>query len=341
MNKHNSIEMFWIPRTLTKLSGIGLATGAQLTSCPTHPSSIAWAAAHAYNTGVKLRPLCALLTLCLTATAQDFSDIKVEKIAAGFKFTEGPVWSREGFLLFSDVPDNKIMKWSGGAPPVVFRENSGAANGNMFDDRGRLYTCEGNARRVTRTDKNGKVEVLAERFEGKRFNAPNDIVVSRNHHVYFTDPAFGRQAEGRELDFYGVYHITPKGEISVIAKPQGRPNGIALSPNGRILYVANSDERNVRAYDIGRDGAAGNERVVVQNVDGVPDGMRVDEKGNLYVTAKAVSIYAPDGKPLATIPVAETPANCAFGDADMQTLFITARTSVYRVRLPVKGSVQY
>ncbi|HET8550701.1 MAG TPA: SMP-30/gluconolactonase/LRE family protein, partial [Bryobacteraceae bacterium] len=215
------------------------------------------------------------------------------------------------------------------------------ANGNAIDDRGRLYTCEGNAKRVTRTDKNGKVEVLAERYNGKRFNAPNDIVVSRNHHVYFTDPAFGRQAEGRELDFYGVYHIAPKGELTLFAKPAGRPNGITLSPNGRILYVSNSDEKNIRAYDIGRDGAPTNERVIIENVDGPPDGIRVDEKGNIYVTANAVFVYTPEGKLLAKIPVAETPANCAFGEADMQSLFITARTSVYRVRLNVKGAVQY
>jgi gluconolactonase len=282
----------------------------------------------------------ALLFVCLTASAQDFSDIKVEKVAAGFTFTEGPVWSREGFLLFSDVPTNRIMKLATGAP-TVFREQSGAANGNAIDDRGRLYTCEGSTKRVTRTDKNGKIEVLAERYNGKRFNAPNDIVVSKNYHVYFTDPAFGRQSEGRELDFYGVYHITPKGELSIFAKPQGRPNGITLSPNGRILYVANSDEKNIRGYDIGRDGVPSNERVVIQNVDGPPDGIRADEKGNIYVTANAVSVYSPEGKLIGTIPVPETPANCAFGEGDMQSLFITARTSVYRVRLNVKGSVQY
>jgi gluconolactonase len=204
-----------------------------------------------------------------------------------------------------------------------------------------LYTCEGGARRITRTDKNGKTEVLAERFEGKRLNAPNDVAVSRNYHVYFTDPAFGSQADGRELDFYGVYHITPKGELTVIAKPKGRPNGVALSANGRILYVANSDEKNIRAYDVGREGAAGNERVVIQNIDGPPDGIRADEKGNLYVTANKLFVYTPEGKLLATIPIPETPANCAFGEADMQTLFVTARTSVYRVRLNVKGAVHY
>ncbi len=126
-----------------------------------------------------------------------------------------------------------------------------------------------------------------------------------------------------------------------IAKPKGRPNGIALSPNGNILYVTNSDERNIRAYDLDHNGAASNERILVSNIEGVPDGMRVDEKGNLYVAASKLEVYTPEGKPLGSVPLAETPSNCAFGDADFESLYITARTSVYRLRLNVKGSVQY
>jgi gluconolactonase len=223
----------------------------------------------------------------------------------------------------------------------VFRDHSNGANGNTFDAKGRLYTCESRTRRVIRTDRKGNVEVLAERWEGKRLNAPNDIVVRRDGHIYFTDPAFGAQAETRELDFYGVYHISPKGEMELIAKPAGRPNGIALSPDGRILYVANSDERNVRAYDLDRNGKASNERVIVSGIDGVPDGIRVDENGNIYVTAKGLAVYSPDGKLLATIELPETPANCAFGDPDFMTLYVTARTSLYRIRLNVRGAVQY
>jgi gluconolactonase len=166
-------------------------------------------------------------------------------------------------------------------------------------------------------------------------------VVRKDGHIYFTDPAFGDQADTRELTFYGVYHITPKGAMSLIAKPAGRPNGIAFSPNGRILYVDNSDDRNVRAYDVDRNGEVSNERVVVSNIEGAPDGMKVDEKGNLYITAKGVAVYSPEGKLLHTIDISETPANCAFGDPDFQTLYITARTSLYRIRLNVKGSVQY
>jgi gluconolactonase len=282
-----------------------------------------------------------LVLVALPLAAQDFSDVQVEKAAHGFRFTEGPVWSRDGYLLFSDIPGNKIMKYVPGEGYPVFREPSNGANGNAFDAQGRLYTCESFARRVTRTDKKGVIEVLADKWEGKRLNAPNDIVVSKSGHVYFTDPAFGSQTDTRELDFYGVYHIAPKGELSAIARPTGRPNGITLSPNGRILYVANSDERNIRAYDVDRNGGVSGERTVVSGIEGVPDGIRTDEKGNLYVAAKGILVYSPEGKLLATIPLAETPSNCAFGDPDLQTLYITARTSLYRVRLDVKGAVPY
>ena len=280
----------------------------------------------------------AILLLCLLPlAAQDRPEAEteplVEKVAHGFRFTEGPVWSRDGYLLFSDVPGGKILKHVPDGDTGVYREASNGAAGNAFDAQGRLYTCETHTRRITRTDKKGRIEVLADKWDGKRLNAPNDIVVSKSDHVYFTDPAFGKQADTRELDFYGVYHITPKGQLSVIAKPAGRPNGITLSPNGRILYVANSDERNIRAYDVDREGAVSNERVAVSNIDGIPDGIRTDEKGNLYVAAKGIAVYSPDGKLLSTIPVAETPSNCTFGDPDLQTLYITARTSVYRVRL--------
>ncbi len=288
-----------------------------------------------------MRPAIAVLLLCSSLTAQNLNGIHVEKVAAGLRFTEGPAWSPDGYLLFSDVPNNKILKFVPGEGTSVFRENSNGANGNTFDSHGRLYTCESRTRRVTRTDKKGKIEVLAEKWESKRLNAPNDIVVRKDGNVYFTDPAFGDQADTRELDFYGVYRITPKGELQLIAKPKGRPNGIALAPDGRTLYVANSDERNVRAYALDRHGEASGERIVVSNVDGPPDGMRVDEKGNLYVTANAVAVYSPEGKLRGTITIPETPANCAFGDPDMQTLYITARTSVYRIRLDVKGAVQY
>lgn len=283
-----------------------------------------------YNEGM-------LALLWIALAAQEFTDLQVERVGAGFRFTEGPAWSPDGFLVFSDVPNNKIHRWEAGRGVDVLRQASLGANGNAFDAKGNLYTCESRSRRVTRTDPKGKVTVLAERYQGKRFNAPNDLCVRKDGHVWFTDPAFGDQSDTRELDFYGVYHLTPNGEITLVAQPKGRPNGIALAPNGRILYVANSDDRNVRAYDVDRDGKAANERVVVADIEGVPDGMRVDEKGNLYVAAKHVYVFTPEGKPLATIHVPETPANVAFGERDYKSLFITARTGVYRVRVPIAG----
>jgi len=292
--------------------------------------------------------LLALVSACLaaqttqnTAEIPKWADVQITTAASGFRFTEGPAWSRDGFLLFSDVPNNRIVKLAPGKETAIFRENTNGANGNIFDLLGRLYTCESRTRRVIRTLKNGDVEVLADKWEGKRLNAPNDIVVRRDGHIYFTDPAFGEQADTRELDFYGVYHIDPKGHMSLIAKPAGRPNGITLTANGRILYVANSDEHNVRAYDVDHKGDVSGERVAISGIDGVPDGIRTDVNGNVYVAANGVAIYNSRGKLLSTIPMPETPANCAFGDPDLQTLYVTARTSVYRVRLNVKGAVQY
>jgi gluconolactonase len=282
-----------------------------------------------------------LLTACGMLAAQDFSDFKIEKVAAGSRFTEGPVWSRDGFLIFSDVPNNRVLKFTPGVGVATFRENSNGVNGNAMDAQGRLYSCESRTRRVVRLKKDGTYETLAERFEGKRLNAPNDITVRKDGHVFFTDPAFGEQANARELDFYGVYHLSPKGELSVLAKHKGRPNGVALSPNGRLLYVSNSDERAVYAYDIDGSAKASNERVVIKDIDGPPDGIRTDEKGNLYVTCNQLAIYSPQGKHVKTIEFPEKPRNVAFGDPDYQTLYITAYTSVYRIRLNnVKGSVQ-
>lgn len=269
----------------------------------------------------------------------------VERVVKGLRYAEGPVWSYDGFLLFSDSAADQLRKLTPGAGDTVFEERPEGAMGNAYDMDGRLYSCEFRQRRITRTAKNGKAEVLAARFEGKRLNAPNDIVVRRDGHVYFTDPAFGSAQDTRELDFNGIYHITPRGELEAIARWKTRPNGVALSPNGRTLYVTDSDRREIRAFDLDGKGGAARERVIAEKIPGVPDGIKTDENGNIYVAAKAIYVYSPStnglAKRIGEVPVAETPSNLAFGDPDRETLYITARTTVYRVRLGVKGALPY
>jgi gluconolactonase len=279
-----------------------------------------------------------MIALAACCAAQDLENYRIERVATGFTYVDGPAWSRDGYLVFSDIPNNQILLWHSGDKPGLLRSDSNGTNGNAFDSQGRLYTCEEHARRVVRTGKNGRIEVLADKWQGKRLNAPNDIVVRRDGHVWFTDPAFGPANDHRELDFYGVYHISPKGALEVIAKPNGRPNGIALAQDGRTLYVTNSDEHNVRAYDVARNGETSNERLVVSGIEGVPNGMKLDEKGNLYVTAKKLYVYQPDGHPLGAVQFDETPSNCAFGGPDMDVLFVTAHTTVYLVRFGVNGA---
>ena len=234
-----------------------------------------------------LRAIILLLTISTPLSAQDFSQLQVEEVATGFKGGEGSVWSREGFLLFSDYSQDRIYKYIPGKAPEVYREGSNGANGNTMDLQGRLYWCEYKARRVTRTDRTGRIEVLVDRFEGKRFNAPNDIVVRRDGHVYFTDPLY-TPLDVRDLDFYGIYHVTPKGRIEAIARMQTRPNGVTLSPDGQILYVGN--ERKILAYDLNRNGQASNERVIIADLPGGPDGIRTDAKGNLYLTSGGITV---------------------------------------------------
>ena len=279
-----------------------------------------------------LRIWLAAAAVAFLAQAQDYTKMALQPLGKDFAFTEGPAWAKEGFLIFSDTPGDQLWKWRPGSVPEIFRQQANGPSGNAFDGQGRLYTCETHARRVTRTNKDLRIEVVAERWEGKKLNAPDDLAVSKNDHVYFTDPAFGAQSDHRELDFYGVYHVPPKGPMKLVAKPVGRPNGIALSPTGRVLYVTNSDERNVRAYDVDRSGDTSNERVVVPAIGGVPGGIRVNEKGDLFIaTPKGIAIYSPEGKAIQTILMHDPPSNCTF-DADGKTLYVTARGFLYRLR---------
>jgi gluconolactonase len=267
--------------------------------------------------------------------------VTIEKIATDLRFTEGPAWSLDDFLLFSDTVTDRHLRYAPGKGIGEVAKKTGGVSGNTYDTKGNLYACEPRARRVTRTDKKGKVEVVAERFEGKRLNAPNDIVVRRDGNVYFTDPAFGSQSDTQELGFYGVFRVTDKGAVEAIARWTTRPNGIALARDGRTLYVSDADAQTLHAFDLDRGGAASNDRVVISKIPGVPGGVRLDEDGNLYVAAGNVLIYSPKGDLVRTIELSESASNLAWGDPNFGTLYVTARTSVYRIPLGVKGAVSY
>jgi gluconolactonase len=264
----------------------------------------------------------------------------VEKYGGDFAYVEGPVWSKEGFLLFSDMFDSRIMKMTGPNRAEIYRDFTNGANGNSMDVQGRLYSCERDGRRVVRMEKDGKLTVIAAEYQGKRLNDPNDVVVRRDGQVYFTDPAPNDVLQPLALDYAGVYHVTPQGTISLITKML-RPNGVALTPDGRTLYVADTTERKIMAYDLDAEGNASGERVFISGIDGGPDGLRVAANGNVYIACRGIAIYTPSGKFIRMIEFPETPANCTFGDSDLRTLYVTARTSVYRVRIPDKGFLQY
>jgi YD repeat-containing protein len=287
----------------------------------------------------------------LEATAPGFWKLvdkkaKVEKVAGDFKFVEGPVWNPEGYLLFSDIPANQIIKFVPGSAPTVFREPSGNSNGLTYDPSGRLLMCEHTNRRVTRLEPDGGITVLAASYESRRLNSPNDIVVRSDGSIYFTDPPYGiPQGEKQELDFQGVYKISPDGKLALLARDFERPNGLALSPDEHTLYIDDSERRHVRASDVAPDGTISNGRVLAElksDREGGPDGMKVDRKGNLYVTGPGgIWVFNSAGRHLGTILTPELPANCGWGDKDFRTLYMTARTGLYKIRLKVAGFITY
>jgi gluconolactonase len=270
-----------------------------------------------------------------------------EKVAGGFEFLEGPVWHPDGYLLFSDIPASHIYRCTSRGDVAVWREESGNSNGLTLDLQGRLVACEHGNRRVSRTLADGSIVALAERYNGKRFNRPNDVVVKSDGSVYFSDPPYGRNPGARmeqdviEQPCTGVYRVLLDGTIELLADDFERPNGLAFSPDESILYIDDSGRRHVRAFDLQPDGRITNSRVI-GDMDhpqpGSPDGMKVDSAGNLYVSgATGVWVFTPAGEHLGVIVTPERPANCAWGDSDLQTLYITARTSLYRVRTNVPG----
>jgi gluconolactonase len=278
-------------------------------------------------------------------------DSKVEKLAGGMKFTEGPVWMGT-YLVFSDIPSSRLMKWQDGRGLGVFRDeskvvdgkpnSSNAPNGNARDRQGRIVTCEHTYRRVTRTDPaSGRSHVLADKFNGKKFNSPNDLAIKSDGSIWFTDPPYGLGDTEPEQPGNYVYRLDPETkDVKAVVKSVEWPNGICFSPDEKRLYVANSDEKDpvIYAFDLAEDGTVGEKKALCRIDRGVPDGIRCDADGNLWSSAAdGVQVFSSDGKRIGRIKVPEPAANLCFGGEDGKTLFITARTSLYGVKTNASG----
>lgn len=273
---------------------------------------------------------------------------QLEQIATGFLFTEGAMWdgtSQE--LIFSDIPGDIMRKWSAENGITTFRQPSAKTNGNYFDLEGRLISCEHINSRVVRQEHDGTITVLATHYDGKELNSPNDIVVTSAGAIYFTDPSYGRMdvfglLREQDLDFQGVYRLDPdSGDLALLASDFAQPNGLTFSLDEKQLFVNDTDRGHIRVFAVAADGslAGGDVWAVPQGPgDGGVDGMKIDSAGNLYTTGPGgLFVYAPDGTCLGLIQVPEVAANFTWGDDDLKTIYITASTSLYRIRVNVPG----
>ena len=275
------------------------------------------------------------------------ADAQLEQLGTGCEFTEGPVWHAEGkFLLFSDIPANQMKKWTAEEGITNFRVPSGKSNGLTYDKQGRLVTCEHANRRVSRTAADGTVETIASHYEGKRLNSPNDVIVKSDGSIYFSDPPYGLTAdygvEGeQDLDFQGVYRLSPDGQtVTLLVDDFDRPNGLCFSPDESILYINDTERMHVRVFDVQADGTIANGRIFAEEEgdDGVPDGMKIDVHGNVYLTGPGgIWIFDTSGEHLGVLQTPERAANLGWGGDDWSTLFITASTSLYSIQCKVSG----
>ncbi len=312
---------------------------------PLHANPRATHAAFAALAALILQPATASAQVVVVdeAAMRDLidADAKVEKLADGMKFIEGPVWTGEGAearLIFSDIPANELKEWSPAGGLKVFRNPSNNTNGNTLDREGRLVSAEHSARRISRTEADGSVVVVVDRADGKRFNSPNDVVVKSDGTFWFTDPPYGLpRGEEKELDGHFVFRHDPRnGQTTRVSSAHDMPNGLAFSPDESRLYVADSGKpRNIQIYDVRDDGSLSEGRVFCTIDKGGPDGIRVDAAGNVWSSAgDGVQIFAPSGALVGRVLCPESPANLAFGGSDGKSLFMTSRTGLYRV--PVK-----
>jgi gluconolactonase len=276
--------------------------------------------------------ISSVIILSVVAAPADYVTGPVETVAEGFLFSEGPVWLTTGELVFSDIPADTIFR----TDKSEFRKPSGKSNGLTLDHEGRLIACEHWNRRVTRTEKDGTITVLAETYDSKKLNSPNDVIVRADGTVYFTDPPYGLEGREQEQPCQGVYMIAPDGTLTLLADDFIKPNGIGLSPDEKTLYVADTEGLCIRAFDVAEDGSVSNGRMFCELP--YPDGMAIDNRGYVWCTAEdGVRVFTPSGELVHTVIAPQAPANCAFGDEDGKTLYITARTGLYKVRVVTPG----
>ncbi len=262
---------------------------------------------------------------------------KVEKLAGGFKFTEGPAADAKGNIFFTDIPNNRIHKWSLDGKLSTFRKKSGGANGLFFDKAGNLLACEGGGRRLVSITPKGKVKVLADKYDNKKFNSLNDLWIDPKGGVYFTDPRYGRK-DNMEQDGEHVYYLSPERKrIIRVIDDMVRPNGVIGTADGKGLYVADHGGRKTFVYAINEDGTLSNKKLFAPEGS---DGMTIDNEGNIYLTTNVVAVYNKNGKRIETIEVPERPANVCFGGKDERTLFITAQSSLYSLQMRVASGAQ-
>jgi len=273
-------------------------------------------------------------------------DAKLSVVAKDFGFTEGPVWDPAGFLYVSDEEKNKIFRvYLDGRKEELI--SLGDPDGSTYDQHHHLLDCASVLRAIIQIAPDGKYTVLADKFEGKKFNSPNDVIVGPDGAIYFTDPTLDLpQGEKQEIRFQGVYRLGKDGSVRLLTKELSQPNGLAFSPDGKHFYVDDSEQRNIRVYDFTSEGTLANGRIFGEEPggkhEGVPDGIKVDKAGNLYVTGpQGIWVWDSRGNHLGTIVLPEQPANLTWGDADYGTLYITATTSVYRLRTQAHGFVPY
>ena len=270
-------------------------------------------------------------------------DSRVERICDGLQFTEGPVWFSEGeYLLFNDINGNRTCRWSEKDGLTTLKQPSGRLNGNTRDRQGRLVTCGHNLRTLFREERDGSTTLLADSHNGKKLNSPNDVVVKSDDTVWFTDPPYAIKPEEQEQPANYVFRLDLDGALTPVADDFIRPNGLAFSPDERLLYIADAEHEerhHIRVFDVTADNTLANGRLFADIRPGIPDGFRLDTEGTLYTSAgDGIHVFSPGGALLGKILCPETPANCAFGGPGKHTLFITARTGVYRVTLATVGA---